>query len=229
MRTAPERRGGFTLIELLVVIAIIAILAAILFPVFSKAREKARQASCASNLKQLGLAARMYTSDWDEKFFLVADAYCPTNYRGCWYVKVMVNNDGLYPYLKNKEIMFCPSAPNNWPNSPWPCSYGFNKWLGPDFWGNRGLTLANIPYPAQTLMFADSDGIVWFPKDPPCCGGKPNRMQQKPPIPHGLGPRHNEGFNIVFVDGHVKWFKAESVRDDDTLKENDPVLIDPTP
>jgi len=108
-------------------------------------------------------------------------------------------------------------------------SYGFNKWLGPDFWGNPGLTLAQIPYPTQTLLFADSHGLVWFPKDPNCCGGFQNRMQLTPPCPHGLGPRHNEGFNIVFVDGHVKWLKAESVRNDDSLMENDPVLIDPTP
>jgi len=96
------RRHGFTLIELLVVIAIIAILAAILFPVFARAREKARQASCQSNLKQIALAFKMYDQDYDERtpggWYASWNATEP--YFWCW---------TIYPYLKNKQLLVCPS------------------------------------------------------------------------------------------------------------------------
>jgi len=98
----PQRRG-FTLIELLVVIAIIAILAAILFPVFARARESARRSSCLSNLKQLGLAAHMYAGDYDE--YLPCDYYaCNSNITHARLVN-QVN-----PYIKNMGIMYCPSG-----------------------------------------------------------------------------------------------------------------------
>src|SRR5690606_14208383 len=117
-RTA-SRRMGFTLIELLVVIAIIAILAAILFPVFSRARENARRASCSSNLKQLGLGMMMYSQDYDETFpalnglttrqttpvvdagvfqyYAVEGTYC-----GVWVTRI-------YPYVKSTQVFLCPS------------------------------------------------------------------------------------------------------------------------
>src|SRR5215467_4880842 len=103
MRHLDRRNSrGFTLIELLVVIAIIAILAAILFPVFAQAREKARTASSGSNVKQLGLAIRMYVQDYDEHFPF-----------GGW----RPNNDGTWdwqnstaPYIKNKGLYYCPSS-----------------------------------------------------------------------------------------------------------------------
>jgi len=96
-------RRGFTLIELLVVIAIIAILAAILFPVFAKAREKARQASCLSNVKQMSLALEMYTQDADE---CLPPMPCGCNYvpgnPHCWYPRIQ-------PYIKNTQVTVCPS------------------------------------------------------------------------------------------------------------------------
>jgi prepilin-type N-terminal cleavage/methylation domain len=103
-------RKGFTLIELLVVIAIIAILAAILFPVFSQAREKARQASCLSNTRNLGMAMTQYTQDWDERFFAQpppCDYLIPYELARLlhpWYV-------AIYPYMRNKQVLFCPSVP----------------------------------------------------------------------------------------------------------------------
>ncbi len=96
-------RRAFTLIELLVVIAIIAILAAILFPVFARAREKARQASCLSNVKQMGLAALMYAQDYDE-MVVPGEIRIPGAQR--W----MGEGGLLLPYVKNVQIFRCPSA-----------------------------------------------------------------------------------------------------------------------
>src|SRR6056297_580676 len=114
---------GFTLIELLVVIAIIAILAAILFPVFARAREKARQASCLSNAKQLGLGFMMYVQDYDERLPAVY-VWLPEGY---W-------AQLIYPYVENHQVYQCPSAPKDEPvgGGKWrglwnyPLHYGFN-------------------------------------------------------------------------------------------------------
>lgn len=94
--------GAFTLIELLVVIAIIAILAAILFPVFAQAREQARKITCLSNIKQCGLAVTMYEQDYDESVILSISSSRPDGY------DVMLWQDLAQPYLKNKQVLFCP-------------------------------------------------------------------------------------------------------------------------
>ncbi|MFN4180181.1 MAG: DUF1559 domain-containing protein, partial [Armatimonadota bacterium] len=105
-----KAHGGFTLIELLVVIAIIAILAAILFPVFSQAREKARQSSCTSNLRQLNMGLAQYVQDYDEKFpnYFWGEG-CDSNnplypnpYSATWF-------RGIYPYVRNLQLYACPS------------------------------------------------------------------------------------------------------------------------
>ena len=105
-----KRHHGFTLIELLVVIAIIAILAAILMPVFAQAREKARQAGCQSNLKQIGMAFRMYVQDYDERFPANSPPGSPSNYHivyaGSWNGWI---SNLLQPYEKNYQIYVCPS------------------------------------------------------------------------------------------------------------------------
>jgi prepilin-type N-terminal cleavage/methylation domain-containing protein/prepilin-type processing-associated H-X9-DG protein len=106
-----KRTKGFTLIELLVVIAIIAILAAILFPVFARARENARRASCQSNLKQIGLGLLQYAQDYDEQF--ASTQYGPTNVNEHWYSdnsNVYKWMDAIYPYVKSEQIFDCPSA-----------------------------------------------------------------------------------------------------------------------
>ncbi|HEY3331096.1 MAG TPA: DUF1559 domain-containing protein [Capsulimonadaceae bacterium] len=115
------RRKGFTLIELLVVIAIIAILAAILFPVFAKAREKARQSACASNLKQIGIAQLQYEQDYDEMHLSWLNMVGATN--TTWQTI-------LQPYVKSKEMFTCPT---NAPNSP--------KGQGADFVQGSGNTI----------------------------------------------------------------------------------------
>src|ERR1043166_8631116 len=110
-----QRRSGFTLIELLVVIAIIAILAAILFPVFAQARENARQATCISNLKQLGTAATMYAQDYDESFPMLESGGA---------VRLTVANL-LDPYIKTNKKNVNSSGGNLWPeDSVWRCPSG---------------------------------------------------------------------------------------------------------
>lgn len=174
MFRAPKSDFAFTLIELLVVIAIIAIIAAILFPVFSKAREKARQTACLSNLKQVGLATQMYAQDYDENLphtELGGSSGAPEYFWG----------DMLQPYLKNWQVLVCPSA-----NSPiqfqpgpiayseeWSYNYGINDITdnsdactpngsgGPEnpacaHIGVAGHPLAAISYPSTTILIADN-------------------------------------------------------------------------
>ncbi|HLK61483.1 MAG TPA: DUF1559 domain-containing protein [Chthonomonadaceae bacterium] len=169
-------RFAFTLIELLVVIAIIAILAAILFPVFAQAREKARQASCLSNMKQIGLASNMYLQDYDEAFPLIDWNFYPQihtlpdgrQFNGyVWWPLV------FYPYIKNEGVYVCPSDPNsklNWfddgSNPLWddwgkpiPMSYIANA---ETYDGNGLLTLAGVSFPSDTYWIADGDGNIPF-------------------------------------------------------------------
>lgn len=111
-----SNRPAFTLIELLVVIAIISILAAILFPVFAQAREKARQASCMSNLRQIGMGAQMYMQDYDETMFLLS--YIVPGGQQTWYNYVdttatptyIPEKALLYPYMKNNQVKDCPTG-----------------------------------------------------------------------------------------------------------------------
>src|SRR5579864_1016576 len=122
--TPSTTRRGFTLIELLVVIAIIAILAAILFPVFAQAREKARQTSCLSNMKQIGLAAIMYVQDYDEEYspIRVADITGPNGEPDA----IITWRNVIQPYIKNLDVFSCPSNPNARPTGPGTAGTGWH-------------------------------------------------------------------------------------------------------
>jgi prepilin-type N-terminal cleavage/methylation domain-containing protein/prepilin-type processing-associated H-X9-DG protein len=191
------RRHGFTLIELLVVIAIIAILAAILFPVFARAREKARQASCQSNLKQMGLATLMYTQDYDETYPYHTSG--PTaDYD--WPAPII-------PYMKNAAIIRCPSAnpaPTHMVISGEGLCYGYNcLYFG-------GQPMAYIQDVAGTIMLADDNGDNRIGPDYAA------REARVAGCGHQLLARHNDVLNITFADGHAKAMKLSTIEANDS-------------
>jgi len=197
LRQAQPRRG-FTLIELLVVIAIIAILAAILFPVFARAREKARQTSCLSNVKQIALAAHMYAQDYDEKWPRCS-LYTPDWSQGWfWYSLVM-------PYINNWQILVCPSEPGYY------CGYGWNGWLTGYHYHTIDLPLGKVDRPAETIFIADSER--WTASE---TQGSPGKTIYKPAYSTYCSPtggvkcRHNDGANWGFFDGHAKWLRLDA-------------------
>ncbi|MBU0607671.1 MAG: DUF1559 domain-containing protein [Armatimonadetes bacterium] len=198
------RRHGFTLIELLVVIAIIAILAAILFPVFAKAREKARQSSCLSNVKQLGLAGLQYAQDYDECMVPYGDHACSALPCKHWW-------DGIAPYTKNTQVLWCPSNGNHANgNSSYAINYNH---VG----GCRGgIAMGTFKYPSETAMYMDgrysstNDANYYIAYCNICYpnGVDANRNW------NGVGAdRHNDGGNVVFVDGHGKWLAKNTLID----------------
>jgi len=208
----PRRRCGFTLIELLVVIAIIAILAAILFPVFAKAREKARQTSCIPNLKQLSLGFLMYAQDYDETLpgvqFGVSWPWSqwPGSYDWCG-----VFTHAVMPYLKNNQILQCPSDKDSdrWTGSN-GMSYGYSEYLYNSGYGYDKLAAAaNAPAGVAAVSFLAetwASGIYmdWEGGGPAINGVVDglNRIRYggwDPWVPH------HEGTNIAYVDGHAKF------------------------
>ena len=201
-------KRGFTLIELLVVIAIIAILAAILFPVFAKAREKARQTSCLSNLKQLGLAMLQYAQDYDEVFpdrsngpttFTTQVQADPNfNFNGttlwynCW-------TNSIFPYIKNSQIYRCPSTSWSWYGVAYAMAIHYAAAGGGSVSLGR-INMGTVKRPAQI-------GLIF--EVGPCGGGCQYCLYNSSTYSSRyVAARHNEGTNIAFIDGHVKWQKC---------------------
>jgi prepilin-type N-terminal cleavage/methylation domain-containing protein/prepilin-type processing-associated H-X9-DG protein len=213
-----RRRVGFTLIELLVVIAIIAILAAILFPVFVQAREAARKASCQSNLKQIGAAAMMYMQDYDETMFLFSHAPLTATNQIFWFYGMRNGVWGaehgiLYPYQKNFQIQDCLSAKDiaTASTSPfWP-AYGLNQsYLLPSVGGVVApVTLGVVTRPAETVLMADVVGIN------PTTGAFIRINAVNPPSTRNprFHARHSGSGNVLWLDGHVKAFQPVFPRD----------------
>lgn len=211
-------RRGFTLIELLVVIAIIAILAAILFPVFAKAREKARQASCQSNLKQLALCAHMYKSDYDDKY--PAGGFA--NITGCGNAKACGMQGTwhqagamakLMPYAKNVQIFYCPSYGSNSAtesarvvpvNAAFSIPDGMVGYAGYGFLWTRS---SDVNYYLSPDSYSPMEPLIvdQFDASNLGTGGYVNcgtiNLAAATTAPHFP---HNDTLNIAFNDGHVK-------------------------
>jgi prepilin-type N-terminal cleavage/methylation domain-containing protein/prepilin-type processing-associated H-X9-DG protein len=213
-------RRGFTLIELLVVIAIIAILAAILFPVFAKAREKARQTSCLSNVKQIGLAVLSYAQDYDEMYPRAAAGASGTP--RTYYFQI------LTPYIKNKQIWKCPSIPSSSsytycyifhrysssmiPDGVFsvgdPMSYVWNYGMGGD--NGASVSMGQVVAPASVFMLWDgAAGDVDATTQSAGISSSYKRVAN-----HGQSvdkPLHNDGDNYVYADGHAKYNARNAV------------------
>ena len=219
----PHRRrlAGFTLIELLVVIAIIAMLASILFPAFTRAREAARQSSCLSNTKQLGLGAVQYAQDNDE--YLPTSVNCAVSGTTCvapatgapiyWFTQIQ-------PYVSNVDVFFCPDDNVNSPTKYIPegilesynISYGWNyqytsENCTPTAYGCGGLPLAKIPRPSQSILMGDS-----------ALGALLYVIQYN--STYSPSAMHSGGANIAFADGHSKWYPVNGVIHSDVTMWN---------
>lgn len=204
-------RRGFTLIELLVVIAIIAILAAILFPVFARAREKARQAGCSSNLKQLQLAVLMYAQDYDE--LLPNEQYTMPGGDGNTYLVDACWRSVIYPYVKNAQLFICGShRPDTSTYALFDGRYNGQKMRGSYAINDAYQDAPHPPGPPQNRSLAeiwDASSVIFLVEsDGAPDDTLPAANAQYPWAPTGAwSRRHNDGANYAFVDGHVKWMK----------------------
>lgn len=224
---SKQAKQGFTLIELLVVIAIIAILAAILFPVFARARENARRTSCASNVKQFGLAVMQYTQDYDETYPLqfvtttIPDSEYPM---GVWTSGMLWFPQILYPYHKNKQIFVCPSsAVQGFSDAPYIGHYGVIQEL---VGTSSSLKTSIVTSPASLYFLMDAGVYVmspswakgtsspfWYLPGAGSAGVAPGAVGTEYLNDFNTG-RHFGGVNMGFADGHVKWLKSSVVVDE---------------
>lgn len=239
-RSLRSVRSGFTLIELLVVIAIISLLAAILFPVFSRARENARKSACQNNMKQIGVGFLQYTQDYDEMFPQAWSA----GQAVCWW-------EAIYPYVKSQQVFSCPSDSNRSINTfpaattgEYHISYVVNfRVCGNGQYGSVIGAMADMPKPASTVLASDG-GVTaqlvepfvintsvkatpWLLVDPTCSNGNTSKPcndggTATAPVATG-GPRnsgdgnwaapnarHLDTATLVFLDGHVKSLRNRS-------------------
>ncbi|MBC7805852.1 MAG: DUF1559 domain-containing protein [Akkermansiaceae bacterium] len=233
-------KRAFTLIELLVVIAIIAILAAILFPVFSQAREKARQTSCLSNLKQIGLGFEQYKQDYDGVYPINRErtAEDPPSSDA---EETIAWPELVEPYIKNGKvtkadgtvsytdgIYHCPSDTADTPVGP---SYSINAWL------EYGFGEEKMEYPSATIVLAEKRGDIeeehfvwWFSPWPAFPAPVNTPIKQTDNLLNEItasspeeeqeaalqSQRHSNGANWLYADGHVKWARLETVWGDAT-------------
>lgn len=222
--TAEARHRAFTLIELLVVISIIAVLAAILFPVFARARENARRTSCLSNLKQIGLGVMMYVQDYDEKYPMRSMGATATasvspwgrSSTSRWWMELMD------PYVKSKQLFYCPSSFDRDRDYPSAYNYSANGRIIPqNDYPEEIISMASIISPASTYAITEGGSYQVYPK-------MAREQYSSNWVLAGIGkgggscdsgvsaiafqecetPRHFDGNNVIFADGHAKWLKV---------------------
>lgn len=193
-----RRNTGFSLIELLVVIAIIAILAAMMFPVFSRAREKARSIACISNLRQISLALSMYAKDYGGK--MPQGSYTAPDMFGN-----VVELNGyeswpsfLYPYTRNTQIFRCPSSASDQLSPRIEDNYAYNYDL------LQTTRKKRIEYPSETMIVMDFHASYIIP-------GANTPENFFAAAGDGLR-RHNDGANVAFADGHAKLMPEGMIR-----------------
>ena len=211
---SPRRNCAFTLIEILVVIAIVMILAAILFPVFSSARNSAHKATCASNLKQLGVAMNLYANDYNQTYPFYG---VPENYCAPW-------ANRLFPYVRDEHVFECPSFETgefvsgcrpsepetrfgsydmNLPNASYTVD---DKGEAKYSFSEHGINLVRYTRPANTILLLDGDGHFVSPGYQ-----EPAYSNTADLIHYGVDAHHDEGCNVAFADGHVKWLALDKL------------------
>ncbi len=214
-------QAGFTLIELLVVIAIISILAAILFPVFATAREKARQSSCASNLKQLGIAFVQYSQDYDETLPTVSDGSVGAGLIGGWnYFSVFGSGvipvfdptlGSLYPYVKSRGVYICPDDVTGQVSGD---TYAINSCLAP----TRNAANLRPGWPLSHFNGYGTSDIALLCEESVNYSSGPSTNDAYYLVgADSLTNRHNNGENISYLDGHCKWINYTTLVSNDVF------------
>lgn len=231
-----KRRDGFTLIELLVVMSIIATLSAMLFPVFAKAKERAKATQCLNNLKQIGMAAMMYMQDNDGNYICTDKRPVPDGNGGT----VMDGGhwrwiDILYEYTKSYEVMRCPSCTTA--KIGWWQGYGQNYYMFPQTPDENGelhgsINESEIVSPASTILAGETQCML----DHCTSGYSIIYWIENHQWGDGLGflggmpaKRHNNGCNFLFCDGHVKWMKPDDTVQPECMWDIDDSVPNPNP
>ena len=206
-------KRAFTLVEILVVLFVVGVLAALLFPVFARARERARRDSCQSNLKQIGLGFLQYERDYDEKHPLAyadddASGVYNANFDRGWMQLVQ-------PYIKSTAVFQCPSEPSNY----------FPPLRATDYWYSATISqtknITDVTKPAQTVLCGDGIGMpaafvathgeIAYNGNAPSLKYNGEIWDVTEKTDGQGGRRHLDGLNFLFCDGHVKWLPPETV------------------
>lgn len=237
MQMSDRRVHGFTLIELLVVIAIIAILAAILFPVFARAKEKALQTTCLSNVRQLGIAMIEYAGDWDGVFPYSGGTQPgkPADWWEASWVRtyeafdIHVDQGSLWPYVKDRKIYTCPLdiKRRRSDGTLFPLSYIMNDELSMNRDRPGGCSQDEVRSPALVILLLEEDDLSYdgngandgrfCPRGDavPDDTWDPNSERTGGPtdkVAGTLSKRHRSGGNYFYVDGHAKWHEPRGIQ-----------------